>query len=260
MEFSYTKLSSFLDCPYKFYLRYEKKVELPTSSIALYGSCVHKAIELSYINDLPREEWAKVFKQEWTQNNSYQSVDFYFEGEYLKKLKDGQELMLKYYDTFVKGNKVKPAHIEARFGRKDGICLGDHLLIGIIDQIDTKAVVIDYKTGTPKSRGEVEGKTKFSDGDLFRQLYFYKLLSQLDYNFTPDAASGEFIFLEDKGYKKAKSEVYEYDQAHIDALKDLIKSEMKKIQDHQFEKTKEYRHCQYCDFKQHCWPDGVPND
>ena len=39
--------------------------------------------------------------------------------------------------------------------------------------------VVDYKTGKPKTRGEIEGTTKTSDGNYKRQLVFYALLLSL---------------------------------------------------------------------------------
>ena len=92
------------------------------------------------------------------------------------------------------------------------------------------------------------------------QLLFYRLLSQLDYNFNYEAVKGEFIFLESKGYKQAKNESYAYSPEQIEDLKTLIRETMEKIRNHKFGKTKEYRHCQYCDYQNHCWADGIPEN
>ncbi|MBI4086410.1 ATP-dependent helicase [Candidatus Kaiserbacteria bacterium] len=40
--------------------------------------------------------------------------------------------------------------------------------------------IVDYKTGKPKTRGEIEGMTKTSNGNLKRQLVFYTLLLETD--------------------------------------------------------------------------------
>jgi DNA helicase-2/ATP-dependent DNA helicase PcrA len=58
------------------------------------------------------------------------------------------------------------------------------LLTGNFDRIDsgTDGVavrVVDYKTGKPKTRGEIEGTTKTSNGNYKRQLVFYALLLSL---------------------------------------------------------------------------------
>ncbi len=54
-------------------------------------------------------------------------------------------------------------------------------LTGKLDRIDLDThgqaqAVVDYKTGKPKSRNEIEGKTATSDGGYRRQLAFYSLL------------------------------------------------------------------------------------
>ena len=177
-------------------------------------------------------------------------------------MRRGKKVLGDYY----KNNKntfVEPLYTEYTFGFRK-VFLGDIALTGKIDKIDwddkdkREVKVIDYKTGTPKSRGEIEGKTKNSDGDLFRQILFYRLLSQLDYNFNYKVTKGEFDFLEEKPGKKAKKEVYKYSQEQIEDLKVLVRKTMKSIKDLKFKRTRKYRHCENCDYKNHCWPEGIP--
>ncbi len=55
-------------------------------------------------------------------------------------------------------------------------------LTGVLDLMqfeegsDIRVSVTDFKTGRPKTRNEILGKTASSDGDYYRQLTFYKLL------------------------------------------------------------------------------------
>lgn len=144
MKFSYTALKSFMGCEYSYYLRYVDKVKLQETSASLYGSAVHRTLQIGYENDLPRDDWAKFFKSEWVAENAAKTVTFYYDGEYVKKLKDGQKLVLDYYDKFY--TKGTATELEYRFGFKDGLKLGNHLILGVIDQIDDKGRVIDYKS------------------------------------------------------------------------------------------------------------------
>lgn len=48
--FSYSRIRTFLQCPYKYYLRYIEKVEVPTPMYFKFGTAFHKAIE-SVIRD-----------------------------------------------------------------------------------------------------------------------------------------------------------------------------------------------------------------
>ena len=61
-------------------------------------------------------------------------------------------------------------------------------LTGALDRLDFERApheggqlicVLDYKTGKPKTRGQIEGTTKDSEGDYKRQLVFYALLLSL---------------------------------------------------------------------------------
>ncbi|MBP9750779.1 MAG: PD-(D/E)XK nuclease family protein [Candidatus Peribacteraceae bacterium] len=87
------------------------------------------------------------------------------------------------------GNQALPRYFEARLAgpspiiwsteQKVSARLGDIRLKGLMDRIDlyqidgAKVKVIDYKTGRPKTEKDVrEG----GNGDLYRQLVFYKLL------------------------------------------------------------------------------------
>jgi len=181
---------------------------------------------------------------------------------YKTLLKRGKKVLEEYYKSNINEFR-EPLYTEYAFGFRK-VYFGNIPLSGKIDRIDwedkdrKEVKVVDYKTGTPKSRGEIEGKTKYSDGDLQRQLLFYKLLSQLDRNFNYTVTKGEFDFLESKSGKRAKKEVYEYSQDQIEDLKTLVRSTMENIRNLEFPRTKEYRHCENCDYKNHCWPDGKP--
>ena len=78
-------------------------------------------------------------------------------------------------------------------------------LTGKIDKIellnDGEANVVDYKTGHPKTQGEIEGSTKNSNGDIKRQLVFYNLLLNKYENGRYKMISGDIDFVEpdDKG-------------------------------------------------------------
>lgn len=73
-------------------------------------------------------------------------------------------------------------------------------LTGKLDRLDFDTSgrltrVLDYKTGKPKSRNELEGKTKNSDGSYKRQLAFYALLLSLynDDRYQTDTFTLSFV-------------------------------------------------------------------
>lgn len=101
------------------------------------------------------------------------------------------------------------------------------LLTGKLDRIDFNddgnvAVVIDYKSGKPRSRNEIEGKTKKADQGYKRQLVFYALLLELygDPRFACTECMLSFIEPDARG--KIREERFSITQKEIDALRSEI--------------------------------------
>jgi len=122
----------------------------------------------------------------------------------------------------------------------------------------TYVKVIDYKTGKPKSKNEIEGKTKYSDGGYKRQLVFYKLLCDLDKTFKYKAEQFELDFVEPNETGKYKKEVFTITENEVKELKEVIIQTMKDIRELKFERTTDYLICGNCDYQRHCWPNGIP--
>ncbi len=260
-KLSVTALNTYLQCPYKFKLNNILKTPRAKPPHLAFGTAMHKSLENYFkkykqINKLPSKSYLVSEYKKALEN------EILHENDFSRLLKKGKKVLDEYYKDNFKNFK-KPIFTEYPFGLRN-IRLGNIPLTGKVDKIewvdkDKKQVkVIDYKTGAPKSRNEIEGKTKYSDGDLLRQILFYKLLSQLDRNFNYKVVKGEFDFIEPKPHKKPKKEMFRYSRDQIEDLKILIKETMDEIRNLNFNRTKEYRLCENCDFKNHCWPDGIP--
>lgn len=261
LKLSVTALNTYLKCPYKFKINNILRTPRAKPSYLAFGTAIHKALESFYkkfkkTHKIPTKTFLKQEFQDALEKELLPEKDL------AALAKRGDKVLEEYF----KKNKktfAEPVFTEYAFGFRK-VYLGDVPLSGKIDRIDwtnqdrKEVKVVDYKTGTPKSRGEIEGKTKYSEGDLYRQILFYKLLSQLDRNFNYTVVKGEFDFLESKSGKRAKKEIFQYTQDEIEDIKNLIRNTMKKIRTLSLERTKEYRHCQNCDYKNHCWPDGIP--
>lgn len=97
-------------------------------------------------------------------------------------------------------------------------------LTGNLDRIDLgsdgNAIrVLDYKTGKPKSRNVIEGKTQSSDGGYKRQLVFYALLLQLYGDERYQTKTGTLSFVEPKANGEIAEETYIITEEEIDTLK-----------------------------------------
>jgi len=78
--------------------------------------------------------------------------------------------------------------------------------------------IVDYKTGKPKTRGEIEGTTKTSEGNLKRQLVFYRLLVELDESREWRAEEAMLDFVEPDQRGKYRRERFSITREDTDAL------------------------------------------
>lgn len=259
-----TALNTYLECPYKFKLNTLMKVPRAKKDYLAFGTAIHKALELLHISlmqhDLipPKEyvlsEFEKALKKEVLTQEEEE-----------KRLLQGQKVLSAYYDEYKEAFK-KPLFVEKFFGYGwSMVYLDDIRLGGKIDKIEwlnekNKTVtVVDYKTGQPKSRNEIEGKTAYSNGAYMRQLVFYKLLTDLDKTFQLKVEKGVLDFIEPvKVSGKFKQEEFLINESEIEELKNVIKDAMKHIRSLDFPRTTDYSICQNCEFKHHCWPEGIP--
>jgi DNA helicase-2/ATP-dependent DNA helicase PcrA len=262
LKLSVTSLNDYLKCPYKFKLNTLLSTPRAKATSQAFGTAIHVALEV-YFKTFRQQHnkpqlpvLLKAFKQALEK-------EILTQNDFKRLISKGNQVLLMYYTDNNK-NFTEPLYTEYSFGFRK-VFLHDIPLSGKIDKVEwidrnkKEVKVVDYKTGNPKTKNEIEGKTKNSEGDLLRQLLFYKLLSQLDHNFNFTVTSGEFDFIETKGSRKAKKEEHSYSQEEIEDLKTTIEKVMDKIRHQNFERTKEYRHCAMCPFKTHCWPDGIPD-
>ena len=121
----------------------------------------------------------------------------------------------------------------------------DISLAGVLDKLEPLeggwVNVADYKTGKPKSRNYIEGKTKDADGNYKRQLVFYKIL--LDGHGKYKMKTGELDFVEPP-YRKERFEITEKE---TDELKKLIVEKSKEILGLDFwNKACRDKDCKFC--------------
>ena len=262
-KLSPTALNTYLVCPYKFKLNNLLRIPRAKIDYLQFGSAIHKALEMFYQKFISKD---KLPSKEYllTQFKYALKKEVLTKENYQDRLIQGQEVLSSYFNHYKKDFE-KPLITEKNFGSGwSKVFLNDIPLSGKIDRIDwidqqQKTVkVIDYKTGKPKSRNDILGKTKNSEGDYYRQLIFYKLLSQLDKNFKPKVHEVELNFVEANSSGKFKKESFTITDEDIKDLKKIIIDTMGKIRSLRFSKTKKFSHCDRCEYKNHCWPEGLP--
>lgn len=258
---SVTALNSYLECPYKFKL--DKLLRVPRSKkphLAL-GTAVHKALESFYhkLRDEDKTPPPDFLTQDF---EKALSLEILTPKDYELRLEQGKKLLSAYYEFFQQDFQ-QPLFLEKYFR----VHMDDVTLTGKIDRIewydknDRTIIVTDYKTGKAKTKGQIEGTTKDSSGDLKRQLVFYKLLIDLDTrlkNINFKLAELDFVAAPLDKNKSGKHTI-SITEDEVADLKKLIKSTMKDIRDLRFPRTTDYRICQTCPFQDHCWPEGIPS-
>lgn len=262
-KMSPTALSLYLECAYKFKLSQMLQTPRAKSPAQAYGTAMHKALE----------DFFRLYKQAQSKPSADFLVAKFFEAlddEILTDIEKndwkrrGEEALRLYFDFY--GETLLPPVATERFfgGKLHPVLLDDIGLSGKIDKVEwvdqkTKKVrVVDYKTGAPQSRNEIEGKTKYSDGSYKRQLVFYKLLASVDRSFGYSVVETQLDFIEKNPSGKLKRETFEITDEEMHDLIMVIKETMAKIRNLEFPRTTDYSVCAQCEFRRHCWPDGIP--
>ena len=160
MQYSYSKLTSFYDCPYAFY-RYYQLNEIGESNLfASYGILVHSILERYAKGELQINELVDEFTSGFELEINEPIVMF------------GKDLTQSYLDkgilffTNFKGFwGLKPLESEYRFE----VALGKNTFVGVIDLIaedeDGNIIIVDHKSSSKFSKKDLKSKSK--------QLYLY---------------------------------------------------------------------------------------
>ncbi|MCA9382471.1 ATP-dependent helicase [Candidatus Dojkabacteria bacterium] len=257
-KLSPTALNNYINCHYKFKLQNLFRVPAAKSATLSFGSAVHYALE-AFFNNYKAYEKLPSFDFLYKRYVKGLEKEVLSEKDQKELLKKGKDILQKYYAEYKDEFRV-PLYLEFRFGKGFHKATYENMpLSGVIDKFEPvkgepKTLrVIDYKTGRAKSKNEIQGLTKNTDGGYYRQLLFYKLLTELDTNFNLEVVQGELDFVE--GLKKVE---INYDEKDFEDFKIDLKKYIQSIKGHEFERTTDYSKCQNCEFKDHCWPDGVP--
>ncbi len=178
MTWSYSRIKSFYDCPYKWYLRYIRRLKGKDMFFSSYGTFMHKLIEMYMKNEKnPRqlcEIYLRDFKKEVHGSAPSQKifVNYFRSGlEYLKSLKPLP------YNTVAVEKKVD-------------FKIDDIPFIGYIDLLgekDGELFIIDNKSRNLKPRSSRKKPTK-SDEELdeyLKQLYLYSAAVEQEYGVLP---------------------------------------------------------------------------
>lgn len=257
---SATALNSYLQCPYLFKLNNLLKVPRAKAGYLAFGTAVHASLE-SFLRQFMDTGSLPPLVFLLSSFKGALSKQIMTQGEYDTRLEQGIKVLTAYF-KFFKDDFAIPLLVE-NFSK---VHLGDITLTGKLDRIEwlDKAArtvrVVDYKTGKPKSEGQIMGTTQDSRGDLHRQLVFYKLLIDLDHHLNFKFGGAELDFVQapsDTG--KSGHHYFTISDAEVNDLRATIYKTMQEIRALHFPRTTDLSVCAKCDFRDHCWPQGIPN-
>jgi DNA helicase-2/ATP-dependent DNA helicase PcrA len=275
--FAVTHLNNYLKCPLRYFFRDLLTIPEPMEKVAMYGSAIHRALN-AYLNrhktsDIRLQEQGRLFDDLGVEKPK----DVYGDGlaflitsfdkalaEYPLRKQDMEELLKKgkkaltgYYAMYM---TEWSDTLIGEFAIKGVRLSDDVMLTGRLDMIEpvgssNEVVVYDFKSGKPKTRGEIEGTTKNGTGDYKRQLVFYKLL--LDkYTIPPSPKAtvrrwvmktGVVDFVEPNDKGEYKREIFEIADEEVLALEDQILQVTSEILSMEFlEKGCGEKDCEYC--------------
>lgn len=249
---SVSALNNYLSCPWKYFFTNLIRIPEAPNKYAMFGSAVHEALKSWFARLLEGEKKDEAYlTRRFKEALFHQPIDG---KDFEKMYSKGVRALEGYYAAHCEEWGINKFSIEWTI---DGISLSEKVkLNGRLDKVEflddaPHVKVIDYKTGKPKSRNEIEGKTKGSDGNYKRQLVFYNLLLDMFEGGRYKMTSGEISFVEPDERGRYHSELFEIMPEEKSMLRDRILTVSDEILNLSFwGKRCDDPKCEYCDLRQ----------
>ena len=244
---SATGLNNYLDCPWRYF--YSNLLKLPgaMTKFQIYGNVVHSTLEDFFLKFLITDPGEEFLLDRFI---SHMQGAHMRNDEREEMVEKGRRALSGYYKKF---HTLWPHNVRTEFPLHGVLLTPEIRLAGKIDKIEilnekNDVNVVDYKTEKPKSRNEIEGKTKASKGNIKRQLIFYKLLLDLykgseQFHFV----SGQIDFIEPDEKGTYHSEQFVIEDGEVEELKKEIMRVANEIQTLAFWDSRcDDKECRYC--------------
>jgi DNA helicase-2/ATP-dependent DNA helicase PcrA len=245
--FSVSALNNYLTCPWRYFFSNLIRIPSIQERHQLYGTAIHETLKVFF--DAYKEEREMTKKEFIGIFESFLNRKALSTSDYELFLEKGTESLGGYYDAY-KGTweknifnefNVSGVHLRVDLGESgaekvvagDVVDSVDILLRGQLDKVElldgSHVNVVDYKTGNPKSRNDIEGETKTSEGNYKRQLVFYKILLDGFDEGKYQMKTGEIDFVEPNKQGKYKKERFDVTDEEVAELNEVIKKAAREI-------------------------------
>jgi DNA helicase-2/ATP-dependent DNA helicase PcrA len=250
---SATALNNYLHSPYNYLYRNVLRIPEVQAMPMQFGTAVHGVMEwvtttISSKGVMPN---ANAIKEQLELELSRLPLT---DAEFVRLHEKGFAALLA-YTAHVANDLPKDTKVEfaIRVSLPTGIPeFPEVILNGKLDRLDFDAEgkllqVVDYKTGKPKTRNHIEGKTKDSNGDYKRQLVFYALLLSLYEDERYACREGLLSFIEPDTKGVIHEELFTITDEEVEVLKQEIIITTKEIISGSFLKqTCDEKESDYC--------------
>jgi DNA helicase-2/ATP-dependent DNA helicase PcrA len=241
-QMSFSSLNKFLHCPLSFYFEDMLRVPQAASTAAGFGRAVHVALEQFFRN--PQNNLVTLF----TEQLRYQRASF-SEAEFTRFMGYGQKILQQYVEHY-QGKWAKEARLEYRIKTE----ITGVPVVGVLDKVeflsDGSANVVDYKTGKmrkDKLLRPSENEDLPLGGDHWRQLAFYKALTENDALQQWHVVSGEIDFVEPYQEKFYKPKIL-FTPQDVEQISQQVADAHERIHQHDFLHGCDEEYCRWCGF------------
>lgn len=195
LKLSFSQISTYLECPYRYYLSYIVKLPGVAKPYFSFGHSVHAALEKFHKPRLLPETYTLSDLLEWFES-SWVSDGFKDPQSEAKAKDEGKSLLVGYFER----NKDKP-QFSVEVEKKFTLEINSVVVSGVIDRVDRlpsgNLHLVDYKTGNFIPQ-ELEQKdklqlsiytlaaTKLFKGEVEKATYMF-LRSGTELTFAPDS-------------------------------------------------------------------------
>lgn len=183
---SATSLNNYLRSPWNYLYRNVLRIPEPKSFALQYGTVLHTVIDASVHERASTGQLPTMTEVAVRLRRALESLPLSTE-EYTRMHERGLSALSVYLPELpVAARQQTEVSLSAML--PTGLThFPEVLLTGKLDRLDFDpsgrlVLVTDYKTGKPRTRGQIEGTTKDSEGEYKRQLVFYALLLSLQDN------------------------------------------------------------------------------
>ncbi len=226
--FSATSLNNYLKSPWDYLYRNLLRVPEVKAEHMQFGTALHGVMEQvtkyhTAHGTLPTHTQVRSLLQQQLSQLPLSAE------AYTRLMEKGLESLFAYLEHIrLTLPKVTQEEVSVQVTLETGIPqLPELPLKGKLDRLDigedgTVCRVVDYKTGKPKTRNVIEGKTASSDGSYKRQLVFYALLLSLEGNGQRMCNTGVLSFIEPDTKGVIHEESFTVTHEEIEDLKRII--------------------------------------